>query len=366
MTLACAKVKGINMSQGVCDTPVPPIVIQAAQDAMDRGHNIYSRFDGITELRHAIAEKLASYNHITVDPETSITVSAGATGSFQATCMALLNPGDEVVLFEPFYAYHVQAILAVEAIPKYVTMRAPEWTFDSKGLEQAITPRTKSLVVNTPGNPSGKVFTRNELEQIAEIACRHGLMVITDEIYEYFVFDGREHFSLASLPNMAGRTITIGGYSKTFSITGWRIGYSVAEATWAKAIGAMSDVLYVCAPTPLQYGVAAGIRELSSSYYAGLAKEHQQKRDRFCRALDNAGLPPCVPQGAYYVLADTSRLPGKTGRERAMYLLDKTGVAGVPGEAFFTGPEGGRFMRFCMAKTDEDLEQASLRIEKLG
>jgi len=165
---------------------------------------------------------------------------------------------------------------------------------------------------------------------------------------------------------MSARTITIGGYSKTFSITGWRIGYSVAETTWAKAIGAMSDVLYVCAPTPLQYGVAAGIRELPDSFYAGLAKEHQQKRERFCRALDKAGLPPCVPQGAYYVLADVSRLPGKTGRERAMYLLDKTGVAGVPGEAFFTGPEGSRFMRFCMAKMDDDLEQASLRIEQLG
>lgn len=366
MTLACAKVNGINMSQGVCDTPVPPIVIQAAKAAMDQGHNIYSRFDGITELRQAIASKLASYNRITADPETNITVSAGATGSFQATCMALLNPGDEVILFAPFYAYHVQAILAVEAVPRYVSMHAPEWSVDMQELERAITPKTKALVVNSPGNPSGKVFTRKELEQIAEIACRHDLMVITDEIYEYFVFDGREHISVATLPNMADRTITIGGYSKTFSITGWRIGYSVAEAMWAKAIGAMSDVLYVCAPTPLQYGVAAGIRELPDSFYAGLAKEHQQKRDRFCRALDKAGLPPSVPQGAYYVLADVTRLPGKTGRERAMYLLEKTRVAGVPGEAFFQGSEGSRFMRFCMAKMDDDLEQASLRIEQLG
>jgi aminotransferase len=163
---------------------------------------------------------------------------------------------------------------------------------------------------------------------------------------------------------MADRTITIGGYSKTFSITGWRIGYSVAEASWAKAIGAMSDVLYVCAPTPLQYGVAAGIRELGASFYKELALEHQQKRDRFCRALAKAGLPPAVPQGAYYVLADVSRLPGKTSRERALYLLDKTGVAGVPGEAFFDGTEGSRFMRFCMAKTDGDLERASQAIER--
>ena len=366
MTLACAKVKGINMSQGVCDTPVPAVVLRAAQKAMDQGHNIYSRFDGIAELRQAIATKLATYNRVTADPETNITVSAGATGSFQATCMALLNSGDEVILFEPFYAYHIQAILAVDAIPRHVTMRAPEWSFDVKTIEQTITPKTKALVVNSPGNPSGKVFTRGELEQIAEITCRHDLMVITDEIYEYFVFDGREHISLASLPNMSERTITIGGYSKTFSITGWRIGYSVAEAKWAKAIGAMSDVLYVCAPTPLQYGVAAGIRDLPESFYAGLSKEYQQKRDRFCRALDKAGLPPCVPQGAYYVLADVSRLPGQSSRERAMYLLDKTRVAAVPGEAFFEGPEGNRFLRFCMAKTDDDLEQASQHIERLN
>ena len=366
MTLACAKVNGINMSQGVCDTPVPEIVVQAAKEAMEQGRNTYSRYDGVPELRQAIALKVAAYNRITADPDTNITVSAGATGSFQATCMALLNPGDEVILFEPFYAYHIQAILAVEAIPRYVTMRAPEWSWDVQDLEQAITPKTKALVVNTPGNPSGKIVSRRELEQIAEIACRRDLMVITDEIYEYFVFDGREHTSMASLPNMAPRTITIGGYSKTFSITGWRIGYSVAEAGWAKAIGAMSDVLYVCAPTPLQYGVAAGIRNLPESFYAGLSKDYQQKRDRFCGALEKAGLPPSVPQGAYYVLADVSRLPGHTGRDRAMYLLDKTGVAGVPGEAFFAGPQGSRFIRFCFAKTHEDLEQASRRIEQLS
>jgi aminotransferase len=365
MTLACGKVNGINMSQGVCDTPVPEVVVQAAKDAFDQGHNTYSRYDGIRELRQAIALKLATYNLITADPETNVTVSAGATGAFQAACMALLNPGDEIILFAPFYAYHIQAILAVEAIPRYVPMRAPDWSWTTHELEQAITARTKAIVVNTPGNPSGKIFSRREMEQIAEIACRRDLMVLTDEIYEYFMFDGREHISMASLPNMAQRTITIGGYSKTFSITGWRIGYSVAEATWAKAIGAMSDVLYVCAPTPLQHGVAAGIQALPKSFYAGLATEYQQKRDRFCGALSKAGLPPSIPQGAYYVLADVSRLPGHTGRDRAMYLLDKTGVAGVPGEAFFAGSEGNRFMRFCFAKTYEDLERASHRIEQL-
>ncbi|HTK86824.1 MAG TPA: pyridoxal phosphate-dependent aminotransferase, partial [Nitrospiraceae bacterium] len=188
----------------------------------------------------------------------------------------------------------------------------------------------------------------------------------TDEIYEYFLFDGRQHISVASLPGMAERTITIGGYSKTFSITGWRIGYSVAHARWAQLIGAMNDLLYVCAPAPLQYGVAIGIRELDQSFYAGLARDYQAKRDRFCEALSKAGLPPSVPQGAYYVLADVFRLPGETGKARAMYLLDKTGVAGVPGEAFFTGADGHRFIRFCFAKTDADLDAACRRIEELA
>ena len=366
MTAACARVRGINMAQGVCDTPAPDTVIRAAQQAMDKGLNTYTRFDGLAELRQALAAKLAGYNHLIADPDTEITVSAGATGSFHCACLALLNPGDEVLLFEPAYAYHVSAVLAVEAVPRVVPLRAPDWEFSSTDLEQAVTSRTTAIVVNTPGNPSGKVFTRVELERIAEFANRHDLFVLTDEIYEYFLFDGREHVSLASLPGMAERTITIGGYSKTFSITGWRIGYSVAEARWAHLIGAMNDLLYVCAPAPLQYGVAVGIRELPQLFYTDLIHDYQAKRDRFCNALSRAGLPPSVPQGAYYVLADVSRLPGETGKARAMHLLDKTGVAGVPGEAFFTSPEGHRFIRFCFAKTDADLDVACRRIEQLG
>jgi aminotransferase len=366
MTAACARVKGINMAQGVCDTPAPDRVIQAAQRAMENGLNTYTRFDGLAELRQALSIKLADYNHIIADPDTEITVSAGATGSFHCACLALLNPGDEVILFEPAYAYHINAILAVEAVPRVVVMRSPEWAFSWANVEQAVTSRTKAIVVNTPGNPSGKIFTRMELEGIAELADRHDLFVLTDEIYEYFLFDGRQHISVASLPGMAERTITIGGYSKTFSITGWRIGYSVAHARWAQLIGAMNDLLYVCAPAPLQYGVAIGIRELDQSFYTGLARDYQAKRDRFCEALSKAGLPPSVPQGAYYVLADVSRLPGETGKARAMHLLEKTGVAGVPGEAFFTGAEGHRFIRFCFAKTDTDLDAACRRIEQLG
>jgi aminotransferase len=333
---------------------------------MDLGLNTYSRFDGLPELRRAIAAKAAAYNGIEADPETDITVSAGATGSFHCACLGLLNPGDEVILFEPYYAYHIQALVAVEAVPRFVPMRAPDWTFSKEDLARAVTPRAKAIVVNTPGNPSGKVYTRAEVEWIADLACQHDLFVFTDEIYEYFLFDGRTHISLATLPGMAERTITISGYSKTFSITGWRIGYSIAHARWAHIIGAMNDLLYVCAPTPLQYGVAVGIQELDAAFYRGLAEDFQRKRDRFCRALDKAGLTPSIPQGAYYVLADVSRLPGAASKERAMYLLEKTGVAGVPGEAFFVGPDGERFIRFCFAKTDADLEEASRRIESLA
>lgn len=365
MTQACAKAKGLNMAQGVCDTPVPLPVIEGAKMAMDRGINTYTRFDGLAELRQALADKLAQYNGIETNPDTEITVSAGATGSFHCACAALLNPGDEVILFEPYYQYHLTALYSVEAVPVVVRMQAPEWTFSLDDVARAVTGRTRAIVVNSPGNPSGKVFSRAELEGIAELATRHDLFVFTDEIYEYFLYDGREHFSMATLPEMAERTITIGGYSKTFSITGWRIGYSVAAARWAQLIGAMNDLLYVCAPAPLQMGVAVGITELPESFYRRMAQDFQQKRDRFCAALTRAGLMPSIPQGAYYVLADSSSLPGKTGKERAMYLLDKIGVAGVPGEAFFSGPEGSRFLRFSYAKTDADLDEACRRLGTL-
>jgi len=366
MTQACVQAKGLNMAQGVCDTPVPSVVIRAAAEAMEQGKNIYSRFDGLPELRQAVAKKLAQYNGIAADPETDITISAGATGAFHCACLALLSPGDEVILFEPYYQYHISALLAVQAVPVMVKLRAPDWIFSSADVERAITPRTKAIIVNSPGNPSGKIFSRQELETIAAVALQHDLFLFTDEIYEYFLYDNRTHVSLASLPGMADRTITIGGYSKTFSITGWRIGYSIAAARWAQAIGAMNDLLYVCAPTPLQAAVAVGIQELPDIFYRDLARDYQRKRDRFCRALTQAGLSPSIPQGAYYVLADTSRLPGATGKERAMFLLKTIGLAGVPGEAFFSGPEGSRFIRFSYAKIDADIDDACSRIGRLG
>ena len=366
MTLACTQVQGINLAQGVCDTGVPPTVVDAAKHAMDHGFNTYTRYDGLAELRQALAQRMGTFNHMTVNSETEVTVSAGATGAFHCVCMGLLQPGDEVILFEPYYGYHLSTILAVEAVPRIVSLQSPDWFLSMEALEEAITDRTKAIVVNTPSNPSGKVFTTQELEGIAAVARRHDLFIFTDEIYEYFVYDNLAHVSLASLPDMADRTITISGYSKTFSITGWRIGHAVAAPRWASMIGAMNDLVYVCAPAPLQYGVAVGIKRLGVEFYQELQRSFQCKRDQFCQVLQDIGLSPTIPRGAYYVLADVRRLPGRTGKERAIYLLEKTGVAGVPGEAFFQGDHGAKYIRFSFAKTNVDLDLACERLQKLG
>ncbi len=365
MTLECEKLGGINLAQGVCDTGVPPPVRSGAKIAIDEGINSYTRFDGLAELRQAIAVKLREFNRICADPETEITVSSGSTGAFYCTCLALLDPGDEVILFEPYYGYHLNTIEAVGATATYVRMHPPDWRFELRDLERAITPRTKGIMINTPANPSGKVFDRREIESIGDIACRHDLFIFTDEIYEYFVYDGRRHLSPASIVGLADRTITISGVSKTYSITGWRVGYSVAQRRWAEIIGHMNDLIYVCAPAPLQSGVARGLNELPRSYYDDLVIQYTDKRERICRALTSAGLTPCVPQGAYYVLADVSRLPGATSKQKAMHLLRKCGVAAVPGEAFYHAGGGENLVRLCYAKDDAELDMACRRLQRL-
>jgi aminotransferase len=278
----------------------------------------------------------------------------------------LLNPGDEVILFEPYYGYHLNTLLAVEGVPSYVTLHPPDWTFAPEDLERAVSAKTKGVILNTFANPSGKVFTGNELAWIADFATRHDLCIFTDEIYEYFLYDGRRHVSPGSLAGMAERTITISGFSKTFSITGWRIGYSVSDARWAEAIGYINDLVYVCAPAPLQYGVSAGLNDLTPAFYRQASAEYARKRDRLCSALRKAGFGPYVPQGSYYILADVSPLPGESSKDKAMFLLSRTGVATVPGEAFFHGGEGKNLVRFCYAKTDAELEEACRRIERMA
>jgi aminotransferase len=365
MSVECDKARGINLAQGICDTEVPEPVQRQAIEAIRSRQNSYTRLDGVSQLRRAIARKMRDYNRVEADPEREVVVTAGSTGAFYSTCMALLNPGDEVIVFEPYYGYHVNTLRALDCVPVYITMHPPRWIFCREHLEQAITPKTRAIILNSPANPSGKVFTREELEFIAELAVQHDLFVITDEIYEYFLYDQNEHISPASLPGMAERTITISGFSKTYSITGWRIGYAVCDARWAHSIGYFHDLAYICAPSPFQHGVAAGLEELTPKFYQDLAKEYRGKRDLLCTTLEQIGLNPSWPQGSYYVLADATSLPGINSKEKAMHLLSQVGVASVPGEAFFS--EGGRnLLRFCFAKTDSDLEEACRRLSRMS
>jgi aminotransferase len=243
MSIECDLIGGINLSQGVCDTEVPLPVRLAAREAIDAGINTYTRYDGLAELREAIAAKQERFTGMHVDPEKEVVVSAGATGALYCACLALLNPGDEVIVFEPFYGYHISTLVATQAVPVYVKMEPPDWKFTYEALENARTPRTKAIIVNTPANPTGKIYTRGELEMVARFAAEHALFVFTDEIYEHFLYDGRRHVAPATLPGMAERTITISGLSKTFSITGWRIGYSICDARWAQTIGYFNDLM---------------------------------------------------------------------------------------------------------------------------
>jgi aminotransferase len=372
MTAACDEMGGVNLAQGVCDTDPPAIVADGAERAIRDGFNIYTRLDGIARLRRAIASQLARTHGIDVDPEREVLVSAGATGGFQAALSALLNPGDEVLLFEPFYGYHAGMLKGMRGVPVPVALRAPsaerpEWTLDAAAARAAITPRTRAMIVCTPSNPAGKVFTRKELEELAAIAEEFNLFLFTDEIYEHFVYGEHRHLSPATLLGMRERTILISGFSKTFSVTGWRVGYVVADAKWIPSIGYFHDLLYICAPAPLQHGCADGVEQLPPSFYAGLAADHLRKREVLVEALRGAGLTPYVPDGAYYILAATGGLKGANAAEKSRDLLARTGVASVAGSAFFRpgSSVGEGLLRFCFAKKDEDLAEACRRLAGL-
>jgi aminotransferase len=365
MTMECDRMGGVNLAQGVCDTEVPAPVAEGAIEAIREGHNIYTRLDGIARLRNAIAAQLQRDRGLAVDPDREVLVASGATGAFHAAAMALLNPGDEVIMFEPYYGYHANTLLSMRVKPVVVPLAAPNWTLDFDALRAAITPRTRAVVVNTPANPSGKIFTRAELETLGEIAAEHELFIFTDEIYEYFLYDGAKHVSPAMLDGMRERTILTSGFSKTFAITGWRLGYLVADAKWLGAISYFHDLTYVCAPWAFQHGAAAGMEQLTPVFYERLAREFGAKRDRLVAALEDAGLTPHIPAGAYYILADASRIEGANAVEKSHTLLARTGVASVAGSAFFRPGGGENLLRFCFAKKDADLDEACRRLRKL-
>ena len=365
MTTECDRMGGINLAQGVCDTPVPGVVEAAAIQAIREGQNIYTRCDGIARLREAIAAKQMRDYGLRYEAENEVMVASGATAGLHAAAMALLNPGDEVLLFEPFCGYHVNTLKSLRVNPVLVALAEPDWQLDVDAMRAAVTPRTRAILLNSPANPSGKIFTLSELEAVAQSAIERDLFLITDEIYEYFVYDGARHICPATLPGMRERTIVASGYSKTFSITGWRIGYATADARWMPAMAHFHDLTYVCAPAPFQIATAVGIEQLPQEFYKQIAADHESKRGRLLSALEDAGMDPSVPSGAYYIMASAERLPGKTASQKARALLRTTGIAAVAGSAFFRPGRGENLLRFCFAKQDTELDAACERLRKL-
>lgn len=365
MSQMARKYEAINLAQGFPDFPCPRELKEAACQAIMDDVNQYPITWGDPFFRDAIAAKASRYLGIPVDPNTEVTVTCGATEAMAATMLACVNPGDEVIVFEPYYEnYGPDAILA-GAIPRYVTLHAPDWTFDPDELARAFTPKTKAIIINTPHNPLGKVFSREELEMIAQHCQQWGVLAFTDEIYEHILYDGHTHVAMASLPGMKDLTVTINGLSKTYSVTGWRIGTIIAPEEITNAIRKVHDFLTVGAAAPLQRaGVTA--MQMPQNYYQELAASYAIKREQMTSILDEVGIPYFRPQGAYYVFSDISSFGYKTDLEFAHYLVKDIGVAVVPGSSFFSRSElGHKFVRFCFSKKPETLDAAKGKLLKL-
>jgi aspartate/methionine/tyrosine aminotransferase len=355
----------VNLAQGFPDFACPPELKDAAKAAIDADINQYAITWGARDFREAIAAKtMRHYPGWLVDPETDLTVTCGATEGMIAAMMAVLDPGDEVVVFEPFYEnYGPDAILS-GAVPRYVTLRDPDWTFDEGELRNAFGPKTRGLVLNSPHNPTGKVFDRSELELIAELCREHDVVVFTDDIYEHIVYAG-EHIPMATLPGMAELTIAVNSLSKTYSVTGWRVGWIIAPAHLAAGIRKVHDFLTVGAAAPLQ---AAGVvaMNLPHAYYAKLAADYRARRDRLLGALEATGLRTYPPDGAYYVMTDVGALTDEDDATFARRLTEDPGVATVPGSSFYSRPELGRTkIRFAFPKRPETLDEAAARLARI-
>jgi len=364
MTRLANKHGAINLAQGFPDFPAPEELKEAACRAIRADVNQYAITWGSKNLREGLARKYAGLG---ADPETMVTVTCGATEAMVATLLATIDPGDEVVIFEPFYEnYGPDAVLS-GAVPRFVPLRsgATGWEMDVKALRRAFTKRTRAIIVNTPNNPTGKVFTRDELGEIAALCRKHDVLAVTDEVYEHIVYDGAEHVSMATLPGMAERTVTVSALSKTFSVTGWRLGYTIAPPRITSAIRKVHDFLTVGAPHPLQEAAAELLRK-GPAVTSRLAGEYRERREVFFEGLEEAGLaPPHKPQGAYYVLVDVSGFGFPTDTECARWMVEEIGVAAVPGSSFYRDPrDGASLLRFAFCKRVETLRQAAQRLRK--
>jgi len=368
MTRLNALYGGVNLAQGFPDFPPPPELVEAASRALHEGYNQYAITWGSPRLRQAIAEKFAWYNGVEVDPDAHITVTCGATEAMIATLLAVLNPGDEVVIFEPFYENYGPDALLSGAVPRYVSLHLddPDYAFDPDALRRAFGPRTRAIIINTPHNPSGKVFSRRELELIADLCRTHDALAVTDEVYEHLLYDGREHVSIASLDGMAGRTVTINSLSKTYSVTGWRVGWAIIrDAALTTAIRKAHDFLTVGAAAPLQEAGAVALR-FPRGYYTGLAELYRAKRDRLLGILREAGFRCFTPYGAYYIMTDIGGLRAGDDVAFCQMLVKDVGVAAVPGSSFYREPSRGRrYVRFAYPKKEETLADAGRRLATL-
>lgn len=365
MSQMAKKYEAINLAQGFPDFPCPEALKKAATEAIYDDINQYAVTWGDPQFRQAIAEKSSAYLGIDINPDTDITVTCGATEAMAATMLATINPGDEVIVFEPYYENYGPDAIIAGAVPRYVTLHPPEWRYDPEELARAFNEKTRAIIINTPHNPTGKVFSREELEYIAGLCQKWNVLAFTDEIYEHILYDGAKHVAMASLPGMKDLTVTINGLSKTYSVTGWRVGTIIAPEDLTNAIRKMHDFLTVGAPAPLQRaGIAA--MKLPQSYYDELAASYAEKRNAMLTILDEAGIKYFRPQGAYYVFSDISSFGYRTDVEFTHYLVKDIGVAVVPGSSFFSRPElGHKFIRFCFSKKAETLHAARVRLQKL-
>ncbi len=362
MSVEAAKYGALNLAQGMPDFPAPEPLRQAACEAIAAGVNQYAITWGDKLLREAIAWKYQWHQGLTVDPETQLTVVCGATEAMIVALNALINPGDEVILTQPFYENYWPDCVLTGATPRFVTIRPPDWHIDLDELARAFNDRTKAVILCNPSNPTGVVMSRQDLETVAALCRKWNAVAITDEIYEHILYDGRRHVSMATVDGMAERSIVISGMSKTYAVTGWRVGTILASPRLTKPMRQVHDFLTIGAAAPLQRAGATAYR-FEPEYYAKLAADYQSRRDRFCGYLTEAGFGHVLPEGAYYVMADISALGFANDREAAMALVQEAGVASVPGSSFWLDGQGGSsFVRFCFCKKDETLEEAGRRL----
>ena len=365
MSIEAAKYGAVNLAQGMPDFPAPAEIKAAACRAIEADVNQYAITWGAKDLRQAVAEHAAWHLGLEVDSETEITVTCGSTEAMLVALLALINPGDEVILSQPFYENYWPDCVLAGATPRFVPVRPPGWTFDPDELATAFNDKTKAIVLCNPNNPTGTVFTRDELEQIAALCRKWDVVAITDEIYEHILYDGRPHVALASLDGMRERSVTIGGMSKTYAVTGWRIGTIIAPSSMTHAFRQIHDYVSIGAAAPLQAAGAVAYR-MPRDYYDRLARDYQRRRDRLCGALIDVGFDLEPPQGAYYVMAGIGAFGATDDVEFARHLVREVGVATVPGSSFFRDKELGRdYVRFCFCKRTETLDEAVKRLKEL-